>query len=214
MFHVVPDAFAPDQPLAITDPRALRAMAHPARIAIAQHLALDGPATATECARFTGLSPSACSYHLRTLARYGFIEPDPDSAPDARNRPWRARAMQVSVPEEAGQSEAMRSAAALLTEQLHTQFTAMRARYYRHEAQYPAAWQGAAQVHQDVVHVTPDELRKLAEALQELMRPLRRLDRAARPPGARRVHVLADLIPELSPGAEPHMPPEDPRDHH
>ena len=38
------------EPLHITDPRMLRALAHPARIAILQHLALDGPDTATGCA--------------------------------------------------------------------------------------------------------------------------------------------------------------------
>jgi DNA-binding transcriptional ArsR family regulator len=56
---------AAESPMELTDPLAMRALAHPARIAIAQHLALEGPATATQCAEVTGMSPSACSYHLR-----------------------------------------------------------------------------------------------------------------------------------------------------
>lgn len=60
----------PENPLRLDNPRMMRALAHPARIAILQHLGLDGPATATECAAVVGLSPSACSYHLRALARY------------------------------------------------------------------------------------------------------------------------------------------------
>ena len=59
----------PGNPVELTDPRMMRALAHQGRIAIWTHLALHGPATATECAEIAGLSPSACSYHLRTLAR-------------------------------------------------------------------------------------------------------------------------------------------------
>jgi Helix-turn-helix domain len=67
-------AGTPGNPLLLTNPRIMRALAHPARIVIWQHLGLEGPATATECAAVAGLSPSACSYHLRTLAKYGFVE--------------------------------------------------------------------------------------------------------------------------------------------
>lgn len=48
------------------------------------------PATATECAPVAALSPSACSYHLRQLARYGFVEQDHAAAANNRERPWRA----------------------------------------------------------------------------------------------------------------------------
>jgi DNA-binding IclR family transcriptional regulator len=47
-----------------------------------QHLVLDGPATATECAEVAGLSPSPCSYHLRALARHGFVEETPSVRDD------------------------------------------------------------------------------------------------------------------------------------
>src|SRR5580704_15082466 len=66
----------PGNPVRLTDPKMMRALAHPARIAIWTHIALRGSVTATECAEVAGLSPSACSYHLRTLAKYGFIEED------------------------------------------------------------------------------------------------------------------------------------------
>jgi Helix-turn-helix domain len=57
------------------------------------------PATATECAEIAGLSPSACSYHLRTLARHGFVEEDRASAADGRERPWRARLLAFNISE-------------------------------------------------------------------------------------------------------------------
>ena len=52
----------------ISDPQIMRALAHPARLAVLDQLADGGTATATECARTAGLSPSAMSYHLRALA--------------------------------------------------------------------------------------------------------------------------------------------------
>jgi len=72
----------PGNPVKLTDPKMMRALAHPARIAIWTHIAMRGSATATECAEVAGLSPSACSYHLRSLARYGFVEEDRPTAPD------------------------------------------------------------------------------------------------------------------------------------
>ena len=87
----------PGNPVEITDPRMMRALAHQARIAIWTHLGLHGPATATEVAGIAGLSPSACSYHLRTLARYGFVEEDRTVAADGRERPWRARLLAFTM---------------------------------------------------------------------------------------------------------------------
>ncbi|MFD0479590.1 winged helix-turn-helix domain-containing protein [Nonomuraea thailandensis] len=36
-----------------------------------------GSATATEVAEIAGITPSAASYHLRMLAKYGFVEDAP-----------------------------------------------------------------------------------------------------------------------------------------
>src|ERR1700733_8012115 len=103
----------PGNPVSLTDPRMMRALAHPARMAIWQHLGLEGPATATECAAVAGLSPSACSYHLRTLARYGFVEEDPSHAADGRERPWRVKIVAFKIPTGAS-PPAVRDAAPLL----------------------------------------------------------------------------------------------------
>jgi DNA-binding transcriptional ArsR family regulator len=188
----------------------MRALAHPARIAIAQYLALDGPATATECARITGLSASACSYHLRALARWGFIEEDKSSAADGRHRPWRARAVRVSIPENAGQSAAMRTATRLLTERVHARFCELRAQYADRIAEYPPRWQAAAHLDEIAVHVTPDELTALWSALLDVLSEFRRADPGRRPPGARRVDVMVDLIPWFVPASEPSAVPEGP----
>ena len=72
----------------ISDPQVLRALAHPARLAILEHLATEGPATATECAGPAEVSPAAASYHLRLLERYGLVEDA--GGGNGRERPWRA----------------------------------------------------------------------------------------------------------------------------
>src|SRR5215212_1145988 len=59
--------------LTLTDPRAMRALAHPTRLALLDHLHAVEQATATECAAAVAESPSSCSSHLRALARCGFV---------------------------------------------------------------------------------------------------------------------------------------------
>ena len=62
------------EPRKLTDPRAMRAVAHPVRIALLEVLGTDGPLTATQAGEHIGESPTTCSFHLRQLAKYGFIE--------------------------------------------------------------------------------------------------------------------------------------------
>src|SRR5687767_497769 len=70
-----------------SDPERMRALAHPLRLALLQYLDDVGEATATQCARHTGESVANCSFHLRLLARYGFVEP---AEQRGRERPWRS----------------------------------------------------------------------------------------------------------------------------
>ena len=58
---------APGPAVVVEDPRAIRALAHPARLAILEHLGTGVTATATECARVCGLS-AAWSWASRIRA--------------------------------------------------------------------------------------------------------------------------------------------------
>ena len=71
------------------DPASLKALAHPLRLRLLARLRSDGPATATRLAELTGESTGATSYHLRQLARHGFVEDDSERG-TARERWWRA----------------------------------------------------------------------------------------------------------------------------
>jgi DNA-binding transcriptional ArsR family regulator len=200
---------SPGNPLKLTDPRMMRALAHPARIAIWEYLGLHGPATATECAEVAGLSPSACSYHMRALARYGFVEEDLDSAADGRQRPWRARIIAFSLTDGPDQSAAVRLASRMLVETLRASADETRARYQDRKSEYPAAWQAAAGEMLDVMHVTPDELNKVREQLLEIIAPYRRLDPAERPPAVLPIQVMLDIHPWFGPEEAREQGPEE-----
>jgi DNA-binding transcriptional ArsR family regulator len=189
----------PGNPVKLTDPRMMRALAHPARIAIWMHLGLRGAATATECADVAGLSPSACSYHLRTLARYGFVEEDRASAADGRERPWRARLLALDLEDRADDPPSAQVASWLLSDSIRAAAEEDRARYLARRSEYPADWRAASGEVFSVAHVTPDELDRLREEVLEILAPYIRLDPAERSPGALPVRVMLDLFPWFGP---------------
>nr|WP_191288704.1 winged helix-turn-helix domain-containing protein [Kitasatospora herbaricolor] len=62
---------------------------HEIRTALLDLLAEVGTVTATEAAGRLGHSSGLCSFHLRQLARYGYVEEAPHRG--GRARPWRLR---------------------------------------------------------------------------------------------------------------------------
>src|SRR5689334_4732632 len=78
----------------LTDPRELAALAHPVRLGILEALSVDGPQTATDLAARLGESPANCSWHLRKLADFGFVEETGDG--QGRRRPWRVTDLGLS----------------------------------------------------------------------------------------------------------------------
>jgi DNA-binding transcriptional ArsR family regulator len=82
--------------LTLTDPRAIRAIAHEARQQVIDELYSGSVLTATEAAQICGLSPSAMSYHLRALEKWGIVVRD-DTSSDGRERPWRATARSLAL---------------------------------------------------------------------------------------------------------------------
>ncbi len=76
-----------DERLNLTDPKAIRALAHPVRWALLEALGQAGTLTATQASEMLGESPANCAFHLRTLAKYGFVEEAGGGR--GRERPWR-----------------------------------------------------------------------------------------------------------------------------
>jgi DNA-binding transcriptional ArsR family regulator len=80
---------AASEAVTVPDVETLRAVAHPIRNRMLALLRHEGPATASALGRRIGESSGSTSYHLRQLARFGFVEEDPDQ-PNRRDRRWRA----------------------------------------------------------------------------------------------------------------------------
>src|SRR5580658_8698754 len=79
----------------ITDVRTMRALAHPVRIALLEALTLGGAMTATEAGERIGETPTTCSFHLRQLAKYGFVEEAGGGR--GRARPWRVTSIGMNI---------------------------------------------------------------------------------------------------------------------
>ncbi len=184
----------------ISDPQALRALAHTGRYAILERLQTRGPATATECAEVAGLSPSACSYHLRLLARHGFVEEDTsdDARQDGRERVWRASTPGwVSDPAEDADPREMQAIDSTLTRVMMASSDRRVLAFVDRAASEPE-WRAAALLSNSTVVATVDELADISQALLGVLRPYLRSERdspADRPEGARDVHVSIRMAP-------------------
>ena len=99
-------------------PRAMRALAHPVRLAILSRLQGYGPSTATALAPLVGATPSVTSWHLRHLAEHGLVR-DADVEADGRQRWWEAAGTGFRFTPPA--DEAGRDAATLLSHVLFAQ---------------------------------------------------------------------------------------------
>ncbi|WP_411731564.1 ArsR/SmtB family transcription factor [Paeniglutamicibacter sp.] len=81
--------------VSISDPQAIRALAHEARLTVLEELfASQATRTATELATRCDLTPSAMSYHLRALEKYGYVV-RAASEGDGRERRWKAAGGQL-----------------------------------------------------------------------------------------------------------------------
>lgn len=180
---------APDRSeLRITDPRALRALAHPARQRVITELFSGEVLTATEAARLCGLTPSAMSYHLRALERWGIVERD-ESA-DGRERPWRATAGAINITPEAHRGAGVATSRA----SVHTWFADLEGDLDR---LVDAVGDGESHgmTSRGRLWLTDAEERELREDLHAVVRRHRGRTRRDHPEGARAFNVYALVLP-------------------
>jgi predicted ArsR family transcriptional regulator len=79
------------EPRPMSDPRVLRAIAHPMRARILDEFDVEGTLRAADVAELLGVPANQASFHLRQLAKYGLIEAAPEAARDRRDRVYRRR---------------------------------------------------------------------------------------------------------------------------
>jgi predicted transcriptional regulator len=179
----------------LTDSEVLAALAHPVRLDLLTYLMSAGPATASTCARAVGDTPSNCSYHLRTLARHGLVEPV--HSDDGRQRPWRATITGFDIEPNVDPDTAQgRSNAAIMSASLALEQGLLR-EYVAHRDQVSDAWREADNSSSYMVHVTPAELSELNGRIDALVRPLIAAHRTDAPPSAELVHVNVFAFPRI-----------------
>jgi DNA-binding transcriptional ArsR family regulator len=172
----------------------MRALAHPVRLSLVELLTLDGPHTATQAAEKVGESPSNCSFHLRQLAKYGFVEETGDGS--GRQRPWRMTRIGTQFSNVQADPETTIAAGAL--SEIIQERALQRWRHWRASAaSYPQQWQQVGGYSDTVWWVTPDEQRQLDAQIFELaMRYRDRLvDPQRRPEGAQPMQFVGLAFP-------------------
>ncbi|MFC4532569.1 ArsR/SmtB family transcription factor [Sphaerisporangium dianthi] len=181
----------------ITDPKAMRALAHPVRLAILERLQRHGPATATQLAPDVGATPSVTSWHLRHLAGFGLVR-DAEPGPDRRQRRWEAvaRGFRFETPEDPDDEEGT-SAARVLSREMFLRSGALPNRWAAEiEPDLEPAWRRLAGLADTRVVVSAHELAAIEDAIERVLAPYVTRDAAARPADGRGVRLLRYVLPE------------------
>ncbi|MFG2718685.1 winged helix-turn-helix domain-containing protein [Streptomyces sp. NPDC048416] len=159
---------------------------HEVRTALLDLLAEVGTVTATEAASRLGYSSGLCSFHLRQLARHGYIEEAPHEG--GRARPWRLRTPAADGPMA---EERFGDLARGLEDESWQQWLTQRDEApleWRHDEAFSA-----------VAYLTPEEMSRVANVIRRALAPYQDREQRplARPDGARPVALITRLFPLL-----------------
>jgi predicted ArsR family transcriptional regulator len=169
----------------------MRALTHPLRVALLELLWREGSINATEAASELGESQASCSFHLRQLAKFGFVQEVEGAR--GRARPWRLSRRGMRVANVQDDPQAAIAWAALERLLRDRQLDRYRA-WLEGRSAYSREWRQAAHHSHHVAWLTPEELCAVADRITELLAnifPERRDDPAARPAGALPVELLS-----------------------
>jgi len=200
-----------DKPLPlreITDARTLRALSHPVRLALIEAMTISGvPMTATEVGEQIGESPTTCSFHLRQLAKYGFVEEA--GGGKGRARPWRMKSIGMSFGASHNTDPEYEIASRTLAQMYRERSFARYRTWMESQASFSPEWRKAAESSEYVFYLTADELAELNQEMTTILinRYLERLnDPTLRPAGSVPVEMLVMSFPIQLPDSEPGEP--------
>lgn len=164
------------------------ALAHPLRVALLSLVQEHGTLTSTEAARLLGQSSGLCSFHLRQLARYGYLEEAGQRR--GRVRPWQIPAAPAGHQDDDGFGRLARE----LEDEGYR-------RWLAHRPEAPPLWQ-RDEAFSTVLTLTPDELTELSEEIRAVLERYRQRENAEvhGAAGRRPVAAVARLFPLLPTG--------------
>jgi predicted transcriptional regulator len=185
------------EPMRITDPTVMRALAHPVRMALIELFGVHDTLTATQASEALGESPANCAFHLRTLAKYGFVEEAGGGR--GRERPWKAskKSLRIRLDSSELDSERAQVAAGALGQVWHDRVLA-RIRDVFANRRWSPEWEDAAGSSTTLAFLTPQELQTVQDEISAILarhRDDRRRDPAQRPAGALPVEIVAFAYP-------------------
>ena len=197
--------------LNLTDPKAIRALAHPLRWALLEALGQAGTLTATQASEMLGESPANCAFHLRTLAKYGLVEEAGGGR--GRERPWR-RAYDGMTWRTRDADPQFSLAAEALDQVWMDRLLARARRSLTSMASWPEAFGEGLGASSSRLYVTPEEARELHAEMMETFERLvgmhhrfaGRRDPKLRPPDAVPVEFVLLGYPVFD---APPLPDED-----
>jgi DNA-binding transcriptional ArsR family regulator len=162
----------------VTDPDVLKALTHPLRRQVLRLLTQLGPATVTMLGEHTGADPGQLSFHLRELAKRGFVTEAPELARDRRERWWQAARGSWSFntadfSDPAGKAIADTAKRLMVAEELDRLRT-----WESSRESFGEDWSTAAEASEYSFRLRPDELRELSAEVREVLMRWRAVGRA------------------------------------
>lgn len=187
------------EPLRKLDATSLRALAHPLRVDLLERLRRLGPATATQLAAEFSETSGATSYHLRQLARHGFIEEDTERG-TRRERWWRRVEGGLSLEGlRLREDPATREAATFLIREINERRFRRLQQWFARADEWPDDWKQATTDSDYRLSLTHEQLAALRDELEAVVRRYEALGEDADPASAT-VEAQLMLFPDVELG--------------
>ena len=187
-----PPAGPPDRMLG---PEQLKALAHPLRIRILDLLSTHSALTASGIAQLVGESSGSTSYHLRQLARHGFVQ-EVEGRGTGRERWWESRpgGFTVGLPDDPADVAAIAT-----TQMINREFETARARKIQALLENAQAvgreWLDVTRLQTISIWLTPEQMAEISVAWDQLSETFERYRNQEQTLGARPTQIHFNLFP-------------------
>lgn len=180
-------------------PSALKALAHPLRMQIFEELVQFGPLTATGLGERLGESSGAMSYHLRELAKHGFVR-EVEGKGTARERWWERTPQLVTLHPGEDEGEAANAAANVIAKTWHQRWFDQTMQFLDNgDSVFEPNWSDASRIMHTTLPLTIEQFEELGAELDDLFRRAVDRYRGQEVEGTRRVQIQFNVYPLIDP---------------